>query len=120
MTERIRLLMTQDNADNMNEAKSALESHGMDVSFCMKDGEEVTSLENVQGNIEFRDLTFRYPGGEYDEESGIKFVRLLDKAGYFDKANTVSFEMRPIDGYTAEDSLKSWVDIWKKANEERM
>ncbi len=41
MTERIRLLMTQDNADNMNEAKSALESHGMDVSFCMKDGEEV-------------------------------------------------------------------------------
>lgn len=41
MTERIKLLMTQDNADNMNEAKTTLEDHGMDVSFCMKDGEEV-------------------------------------------------------------------------------
>lgn len=41
MTERIKLLMTQDSADNMTEAKSILEQHGLSVSFCMKDGEEV-------------------------------------------------------------------------------
>lgn len=43
MTERIKLLMTQDNSDNMTEAKSILEQHGFDVSLCMKDGEEVIS-----------------------------------------------------------------------------
>ena len=41
MTERIRLLMTQDNADNITDAKTTLEKYGLDVSFCMKDGEEV-------------------------------------------------------------------------------
>ncbi len=43
MTERIKLLMTQDNAENMTDAKNTLEQHGIAVSFCMKDGEEVIS-----------------------------------------------------------------------------
>ena len=43
MTERIKLLMTQENAENMNEVKSTLEQHGLSVSFCMRDGEEVIS-----------------------------------------------------------------------------
>ena len=41
MTERIKLLMTQENAENMNEVKTTLEQHGIAASFCMRDGEEV-------------------------------------------------------------------------------
>ena len=121
--------------------KSGFENIGMLIDMChipiMYETMETAIQKSLDtlvhihlGNCVIKDKTspyygdkhvaWGYPGGEYDEESGIKFVRLLDKAGYFDKANTVSFEMRPIDGYTAEDSLKSWVDIWKKANEERM
>ena len=43
MTESIKLLMTQDNAENMTNVKSTFENHGIAASFCMKDGEEVLS-----------------------------------------------------------------------------
>ncbi len=43
MTERIKLLMTRENGENMNEAKTTLEQHGIAVDFCMKDGDEVLS-----------------------------------------------------------------------------
>lgn len=43
MTERIKLLMTQENAENMTETKATLEKYGIAASFCMKDGEEVVS-----------------------------------------------------------------------------
>ena len=43
MAERIKLLMTQEPADNMSETKQTLEAHGISVSFCMKDGEEISS-----------------------------------------------------------------------------
>ena len=41
MTEKIKLLMTQENAENMTDIKNTLEQHGISVSFCTKDGEEV-------------------------------------------------------------------------------
>ena len=41
MTEKIRLLMTQDSAENMTETKIAFEQNGFVTSFCQKDGEEL-------------------------------------------------------------------------------
>ncbi|MCD7822771.1 MAG: ABC transporter ATP-binding protein/permease [Oscillospiraceae bacterium] len=38
----------------------------LDAEVDVKDREDVTDIENVRGDIEFRDLTFRYPDGEYD------------------------------------------------------
>lgn len=53
------------------------------------------------------------PGAEYTGENGIEFLRILRKAGYFTGENaTASFEMRPIPGKTAEESLMQWIHIW--------
>ena len=41
MQERIKLLMTQEPADNMSETKMTLEKYGISPTFCMKDGEEI-------------------------------------------------------------------------------
>ena len=37
------------------------------------DREDVAPLDRVRGDIEFKDLTFRYPGGEYDVLKNISF-----------------------------------------------
>ena len=37
------------------------------------DREDVSSIESVRGDIEFRDLTFRYPDGEYDVLENVSF-----------------------------------------------
>ena len=41
MTEKIKLLMTREPADNMSETKDVLEKYGIEADFCLKDGEEV-------------------------------------------------------------------------------
>lgn len=41
MTERLKLLMTQDSAENIVDTKTTLEKHGITPTFCGKDGEEV-------------------------------------------------------------------------------
>ena len=57
MTERIKLLMTQESAENMNEAKSTLEKYGITASFCPKDGEEViTRIANDNPDVVIMDL----------------------------------------------------------------
>ncbi len=38
----------------------------LDAEIDVKDREDATDIDNVRGDIEFRDLTFRYPDGEYD------------------------------------------------------
>lgn len=40
----------------------------------VKDRDGVENLEKVNGKIEFRNLTFRYPGGEYDVLRNVSFV----------------------------------------------
>ena len=40
----------------------------------VKDDEGAQSLQQVQGRIEFRNLTFRYPDGEFDALEDISFV----------------------------------------------
>ena len=40
----------------------------------VKDRENVRPLENVRGDIEFRNLTFRYPDGEFDALRNVSFT----------------------------------------------
>ncbi len=46
----------------------------LDAPIQVKDRNNVGALENVQGKIEFRDLTFRYPGGEYNVLENVSFT----------------------------------------------
>ena len=60
----------------------------------------------------------KHPGwgaidGEYDESHGVEYIRQLYRAGYFHRGapQTVSFEMRPLPGMDAEETLvylNSW------------
>lgn len=60
-------------------------------------------------------VAWDYPGGEYTSEDGIRFLNLLKDAGYFEKENnTVTFEQRPIEGMSGEDSLIEWVKVWNR------
>ena len=46
----------------------------LEAPIHVKDKEAVSDLENVQGGIEFRNLTFRYPDGEYDALRDVSFT----------------------------------------------
>lgn len=60
-------------------------------------------------------IPWGYPEAEYTEADGIRYIQLLRDSGYFQKENTVSFEMRPIEGLSPEESLKRWVKVWQQA-----
>ena len=62
--------------DMSSRGKASLERLGelLDAEVHVKDREGVTELENVRGDIEFRDLTFRYPDGEYDALKNVSFT----------------------------------------------
>ena len=60
----------------------------LDAEQNVKDREDVKPLKNIQGNIEFRDLSFRYPDGEFEALEHISFkinagenVGLIGKTG---------------------------------------
>ncbi len=58
-----------------------------------------------------------YPGAEYGEAEAIYFIKKLKEIGYLNvDGNTVSFEMRPISGLSAEGSLSEFIRIWKAGN----
>ena len=46
----------------------------LDAKVDVVDREGVTELEDAAGNIEFRDLTFRYPDGELDALKNVSFT----------------------------------------------
>ncbi len=50
----------------------------LDTKEDVTDRADVTDVEAIEGNIELRDLTFRYPGGDYDV---LSHVSLSIKAG---------------------------------------
>ena len=63
-----------------------------------------------------RHPAWSYPGGEYTENDGIKFIKMLGEIGYLDQeGSTVSFEMRPYIGKTADESLEKFVSVWETA-----
>ena len=61
--------------DMTSRGKASLNRLGelLDAEITVKDRENVTELENVRGDLEFKNLTFRYPGGEYDVLKDVSF-----------------------------------------------
>ena len=60
----------------------------LDAPIDVRDRADVDELKNVRGKIEFKNLTFRYPDGEYDALSDVSFsieagenVGLVGKTG---------------------------------------
>ena len=65
-------------------------------------------------------IPWGYEGALYGENEGIEFIKMLEKIGYFDKKGaTLSFEMRPYDGMSSEESLKKFVSVFERAKEGR-
>ena len=62
--------------DMTSRGKASLERLGelLDAEVNVKDREGVSELTGVQGDIEFRNLTFRYPDGEYDALKDVSFT----------------------------------------------
>ena len=62
--------------DMHSRGKASLKRIGamLDAEVVVKDAEGVTELPSVKGGIEMRDLTFRYPDGEYDALEHISFT----------------------------------------------
>lgn len=62
--------------DMTSRGKASLEriSELLDAKPDVKDKDGVIDLEDVKGEIEFRNLTFRYPDGEYDALKNVSFV----------------------------------------------
>ncbi|MBD5460752.1 MAG: ABC transporter ATP-binding protein [Lachnospiraceae bacterium] len=62
--------------DMTSRGKASLErlSELLDAKINVADREGVTGLENVRGDIEFRNMTFRYPGGEMDVLKNVSFT----------------------------------------------
>ena len=62
--------------DMSSRGKASLERLGdlLDAEITVKDREGVKPLENMRGDIEFRNLTFRYPDGEFDALENVSFT----------------------------------------------
>ena len=62
--------------DMGSRGKASLERIGelLDAKQDVADREGVRELTDVRGGIEFRNLTFRYPGGEYDALENVSFT----------------------------------------------
>ena len=62
--------------DMTSRGKASLERLGelLDAEINVTDREGIADLSDVQGSIEFRNLTFRYPDGEFDALKNITFT----------------------------------------------
>ena len=62
--------------DMSSRGKASLERLGelLDAEITVKDKDGVEDLQDVKGGIEFRNLTFRYPDGEYDALRDVSFT----------------------------------------------
>ena len=62
--------------DMSSRGKASLARVGelLDAEVTVKDRENVRELQNAQGRIEMRNLTFRYPDGEYDALENVSFT----------------------------------------------
>ena len=70
------IMAVSDLIDMTSRGKASLDrlSELLDAPINVKDREGVAELTEVRGDIEFRDLTFRYPDGEYDALKNISFT----------------------------------------------
>ena len=70
------IMAISDLIDMTSRGKASLKrvSELLDAKQDVADRPDVTPMEQVQGKIEFRDLTFRYPDGEIDALENISFT----------------------------------------------
>ncbi len=70
------IMAVADLIDMSSRGKASLKrvSELLDAKQDVIDRADVAELPEVKGNIEFRNLTFRYPDGEYDALSNISFT----------------------------------------------
>ena len=77
--------------DMSSRGKASLERIGelLEAEVTVKDAPDVQPLETVRGDIEFRDLTFRYPDGEYDVLENVSFtIRAGENVGLVGKTGS--------------------------------
>ena len=77
--------------DMTSRGKASLNRIGelLDAKINVKDRENVTDLEDIRGDIEFRDLTFRYPDGEFDALRNVSFtIRAGENVGLVGKTGS--------------------------------
>lgn len=62
--------------DMTSRGKASLNRVGelLDAKIDVQDREGAQDIQNVQGQIEFRNLSFRYPGGEFDVLENVSFT----------------------------------------------
>ena len=62
--------------DMTSRGKASIDRIGLflDAEQDVKDRPDAQSLTNIRGDIEFRNLTFRYPGAEYDALKNVSFT----------------------------------------------
>lgn len=61
----------------------------LDAEIDVKDNGGAVALDYIRGDIEFRGLTFRYPGGDYDALSDVSFtVRAGENIGIIGKTGS--------------------------------
>ena len=77
--------------DMTSRGKASLDRLGelLDAKIDVADKEGVKSLPDVRGDIEFRNLTFRYPDGEYDVLKNVSFtIRAGENVGLVGKTGS--------------------------------
>ena len=77
--------------DMTSRGKASLKrvSELLDAKVDVADRPGVKALENVRGDIEFRNLTFRYPDGEYDALRDVSFaIRAGENVGLVGKTGS--------------------------------
>jgi sugar phosphate isomerase/epimerase len=62
---------------------------------------------------------WNYPCSEYTDDDGARFVKMLRNIGYTDRDGaTVTFEMRPYEGVSPEESLARFVSVFRRGTSE--
>ena len=77
--------------DMTSRGKASLKRVGelLDAKPTVVDRENVRELKNVRGDIEFRDLSFRYPDGEYESLEKVSFtIRAGENVGLVGKTGS--------------------------------
>ena len=77
--------------DMSSRGKASMDRIGqlLDAEADVVDRENVKPMENIRGDITFKNLTFRYPGGEYDVLKDISFtINAGESVGIVGKTGT--------------------------------
>ena len=77
--------------DMTSRGKASLARLGelLDEEIAVKDRENAVPLENIRGDIEFRNLTFRYPDGDMDALKNVSFtIKAGENVGLVGKTGT--------------------------------